>query len=162
MYLRPRKMSLSVNETGTIEIKIDDLNPVKLRVEVLDGNCWDLTSSLQKLDVVRITSSDNASFLQRKLPICASLKIDEPDFNADTKMDFDLKMDTKTRCLSIMCLNKPRKNMNVSRRHDQTTDSCDRILKKNQDPSRGLIPFMGVVQEHKVYVCPIYSLLGAD
>lgn len=37
---------LKCQRTGTIEIKIENLNSVKLTVEVMDGNCWGLTSSI--------------------------------------------------------------------------------------------------------------------
>lgn len=38
---------------------------------------------IRKLDGVQITSSGKAVFSRRTLPICAALKIDEPDFSAN-------------------------------------------------------------------------------
>lgn len=64
---------------GTIKLKINNLNPVKVKVLVADSKLLGFglilgIDIIRKLDGIQIISSSKAVFSRRKLPICAALK----------------------------------------------------------------------------------------
>ena len=164
--------TLRGNGIRTIMLAVDDVSPVKADVLVVNSSLWGF-DMLIGMDVIRmlggvhIDQSGDAIFSWTEPHVCAVIRIEEPDFNAEfneqTRAWTELWKWSSNQPPNRLVKKMPESPMSAQVRQEyrhelETWLNNGWLLSYPEEelgPPKALIPFMAVYQQNKSKVCPV-------